>query len=436
MPSPKKKVYIAMSADILHMGHLNIIKVGRELGDVTIGLLTDEAIATYKRVPYMDYEQRFAVVSNLKGVVAVIPQTTLDYRPDLKKLKPDYVVHGSDWKQGVMKETRQQVIDTLAEWGGELIEPDYTEGISSTILQHRIKATGISPVVRLERLAKILHTKKPLRVLEAHNGLSALIVENVSIENDDGKPEAFDAIWVSSLTDSLAKGKPDSEVVDRSSRIATINEILEVTTKPIIVDGDTGGHVEHFVGTVRTLERLGVSAVVIEDKTGLKRNSLHVQAVDHRQEQKSVFAAKVKAGIDARVHDEFMIIARIESLIVGTGHNDALDRAKAYLRAGASAIMIHSKDKTGEDIRKFAGAYNKLPAKKPLMLVPTSYNTFYEDELTEWGADIIVYANHLLRAAYPAMELSATTILKNHRAFETDVLATPVEDFLKMFPDS
>ncbi len=432
----KKIVYIPMAADILHPGHLKIIEEGQKRGQVIVGLLTDQAISSYKRLPLMDYQQRLEIIKNVKGVDEVIPQTTLDYRPNLRKLKPDYVIHGTDWRSGVQKQTRQQVIDTIAEWNGSLIEPEYTEGISSTAIHKKLKAISISPVARLNQLHRLLSAEKTVRAMEAHNGLSALIVENTQFKDKQGKVEQFDALWVSSLTDSIAKGKPDTELVDRTSRLATINEILEVTTKPIIVDGDTGGHTEHFVHTVRTLERLGVSAVVIEDKNGLKRNSLHDQPADHSQEDIDVFAAKIKAGIDARVHDQFMIIARIESLILGKGQKDAISRAQAYLDAGASAIMIHSKNKNGEDIKKFTADYNKLKNRKPLMLVPTSYNKITEEELSEWGANIIVYANHLLRAAYPAMERAAQIILENHRSLEAEETSTPVEDFLKMIPGS
>ncbi len=425
-----------MAADILNSVHINIIKEGRKLGEVVVGLLTDEAIASYKRVPYMEYEQRLVIVKNVKGVSKVIPQTTLDYRQNLRKLKPDYFMHGTDWRTGVMQEVRQQAIDTIAEWGGVLVEPAYTEGISSSAINQRIKSIGISPTVRLGQLERILNAKKTLRAMEAHDGLSGLIVENAQIKDSAGKNEQFDAIWISSLTDSIAKGKPDTELVDRTSRYATVNEILEVTTKPIIFDGDTGGHSEHFIHAVRTLERLGVSAIVIEDKNGLKRNSLHERTTDHSQEDAGIFAAKIKAGIDARVHDQFMIIARIESLILGKGQKDAIKRALAYIDAGASAIMIHSKDKSGADIKEFTKSYNKLKNRKPLMLVPTSYNKITEKELSEWGGNIIVYANHLLRAAYPSMEHAAQTILKNQRSFEVEKMCIPIEDFLKMIPGS
>jgi phosphoenolpyruvate mutase len=428
----RKIVYIPMCADIVHPGHLNIIKEGQKLGEVVVGLLTDEAIASKKRLPLMNYMQRYEVVNNIKGVDKVVPQATANYRPNLRKLKPDYVVHGNDWSANA----RAQVVDTITAWGGELVELDYTEGVSSTELQQKLKSVGISPADRLIQLEKLLNSKKTVRALEAHNGISALIVENTRIKDNSGKFQQFDAIWVSSLTDSIAKGKPDTELIDRTSRLATINEIIEVSTKPILVDGDTGGHTEHFIHTVRTLERLGVSAVVIEDKNGLKRNSLHDNPDDHKQEDVEVFAAKIKAGIDARIQEQFMVIARIESLILGKGQKDALRRARAYLDAGASAIMIHSKDKTGADIKEFAQAYNKLKSRKPLMLVPTSYNKITDKQLSDWGANIVVYANHLLRAAYPAMERAALTILDKDRAFEVEEFSTPIEDFLKMVPGS
>ncbi len=427
-----KIVYIPMCADIVHAGHLNIIKEGQKRGDVIVGLLTDEAIASKKRLPFMDYEQRFEVVSNIKGVDKVVPQDTPDYRPNLRKLKPDFVVHGDDWR----KEAKQQVVDTISKWGGKLVELKYTEGISSTALHQKLKSTGISPADRLIQLQRLLNAKNTIRALEAHNGLSALIVENTQLKDSKGHIQQFDAIWVSSLTDSIAKGKPDTELVDRTSRIATVNEILEVTTKPLIVDGDTGGHIEHFTHTMRTLERLGVSAIVIEDKNGLKRNSLHDNPEDHKQEEPEVFASKIKAGIEARVHDQFMIIARIESFILGKSHSDAIKRAQTYLNAGASGIMIHSKDKTGSDVKKFAMAYNKIENRKPLIMIPTSYNKITETELSDWGANIIIYANHLLRAAYPAMEHTAQSILESQRAFETESSSIPIDEFLKLVPGS
>ncbi|MDX1608404.1 MAG: phosphoenolpyruvate mutase [Candidatus Spechtbacterales bacterium] len=432
----KKIVYIGMCADILHPGHLNIIKEGQKLGEVVVGLLTDEAVASYKRLPLMSYDQRFEVVNNIKGVSNVIPQTTLDYRPNLLKLKPDYVVHGADWQSGTQEKTRQQVLDAISEWGGSLVEPKYTEGISSTKMHEKIKSVGISPDMRLSQLNRLLHAKKTVRAIEAHNGLSAIVAENTQIKNESGEIEQFDALWISSFTDSTAKGKPDIELIDKTSRLATINEILDVTTKPILVDGDTGGHPKHFAHTVKALERLGISAVVIEDKNGLKRNSLHKDKNEHSQEDIDVFVSKIRAGLEARINDEFMVIARIESFILGKDQKDALSRAKAYIDAGASAIMIHSKDKNGSDVKKFCEFYNKFENRRPLMLVPTSYNKTTEEELSEWGANIIVHANHLLRASYPAMQKAAKVILESNRSFEVEEICTPVEEFFKIIPDA
>ena len=430
----KKTVYVGMSADLIHPGHLNIINEAAKLGDVTVGVLTDKAIASYKRLPYMDYSQRKTVVENIKGVSKVVPQKTLDYRPNLKKYKPDYVVHGSDWKQGVQKLVRKQVIDTIAEWGGKLVEPDYTNGISSTKLMAARKEFGITPGARRKQLKRLLEVKKVLCVIEAHNGLTGLIAENSIVTDKNGTPKQFDAMWISSLTDSTIKGKPDIELVDGTSRLNTINEIIEVTTKPIILDGDTGGMVEHFVYTVRTLERLGVSAVIIEDKVGLKKNSLFGTDVEQTQDNIEDFCEKIHRGIEARTTDEFMIIARIESLILGAGVADALKRAEAYIKAGASGIMIHSKEKDGKEVKVFTEAYNKFNDRRPLVMVPTSYCQFTEDELCKWGADIVIHANHLLRAAYPAMQKVANSILKNGRSKESDKYCMSIKEILELIP--
>lgn len=424
----KKTVYIPMCADIVHVGHLNIISEGNKHGDVTVGLLTDAAIASKKRIPLMTYDQRQAVVAGLKGVSAVIPQTTASYKENLEQLRPDYVVHGDDWSSAA----RQSVIDTISKWGGELIELPYTEGISSTLIQKKLKATGVSPQERVQSLKKIMGMKDTVRVLEAHNGLSALVVEQATIKNDSGHARWFDAVWFSSLTVSASKGKPDTELVDLTSQVITLQDILDVTSKPVIVDGDSGGHAEHFAHTVRTLERLGVSAIVIEDKIGLKRNSLHKNSAHHQQDSIVNFSEKITAGVRARSSQDFMIIARIESLILGNGQQDALERAKAYIHAGADAIMIHSKDTSGDDIHAFCAAYNTLEQRAPLMLVPTSYNQITETELSHWGANIIVHANHLLRVAYPAMIRATESILKHERTLELENDCLSIEELLDL----
>lgn len=430
-----KKVYVGMSADLVHPGHLNILKEAAKHGEVIVGLLTDEAIASYKRLPYLEFEQRKIVVENIKHVAEVIPQATLDYRPNLRKIKPDFVVHGDDWKEGVQKQTRQQVIDALDEWGGQLIEIPYTKGISSTQLNQALKQVGTTPEIRQKRLRRLIQSKKIVRVIEAHSGLSGLIVENTKV-NMNGEQREFDCMWASSLTDSTSKGKPDIEAVDVSARVGNINDLLEVTTKPIIFDGDTGGKINHFVFTVRTLERLGVSAIIIEDKIGLKKNSLFGTEVPQQQDSIEGFCEKIKAGKRAQVTKDFMIISRIESLILKQGMDDALTRAKAYIEAGTDAIMIHSKESKPDEILEFCKKYQEFERKVPLVAVPSSYDTIYEDELAEAGINVVIYANQLLRSAYPAMIKTAQTILSNKRAYEAREFMMPIKEILTLIPDT
>ncbi|MEX0983245.1 MAG: phosphoenolpyruvate mutase [Bacteroidales bacterium] len=428
-----KKVYVGMSADLIHPGHLNIIKEACKLGDVIIGLLTDKAIASYKRLPSLKYEQRMIVIENIKGVSEVVPQEELDYVPNLRKIRPDYVVHGDDWRKGVQREVRQRVIDTLKEWGGELHEVPYTKGISSTQLNQSLKEIGTTPEVRMERLRRLIDSKPIVKVLEAHNGLTGLIVENIIVEQK-GRKKEFDAMWLSSLTDSTSKGKPDIEAVDVTSRLHGLNDILEVTTKPIIYDGDTGGIPEHFLFTVKTLERLGVSAIIIEDKTGLKKNSLFGTEVPQTQASIEDFSYKITVGKKAQVTKSFMIIARIESLILGNGMADAIARAKAYIDAGADGIMIHSKEKDGNEILEFCQKYGTFSKRVPLVAVPSSYNHLYEKQLIEAGVNVVIYANHLLRSAYPAMVSVAKTILTHERSLETDEQCISIKEILNLIP--
>lgn len=434
MPSRKEKiVYVGMSADLVHPGHLNVINEARKLGRVIVGLLTDKAIASYKRLPYLSYEQREIVVKNIKGVENVVPQETLDYVPNLRKIKPDFVVHGDDWRTGVQKNARKRVVDVLKEWGGKLVEVPYTQGISSTQFNEHLKEIGTTPQIRMKRLKRLIDSKPLVRVLEAHNGLTGLIVEHTRM-TVNGSTREFDGIWISSLTDSVAKGKPDIEYVDFTSRINTINEILEVTTKPIVVDGDTGGIPEHFVFMVRSLERLGVSAVIIEDKIGLKKNSLFGEGVDQVQDSVESFCHKISVGKKAQVTEDFMIIARIESLILGKGIADALARAKAYMEAGSDGIMIHSKKQDASEIIAFCKEYKKFEKRVPLVAVPTTYNRVHENDLAKYGVNIVIYANHLLRSAYPAMIETAKSILEHGRTFECRDIVMPIEKLLTLIP--
>jgi len=429
-----KKVYVGMAGDLFHHGHINIINEAQKLGYVIIGLVTDKAIASYKRPPLLTYEQRKAIIENIKGVDEVIPQTTLDYVPNLFKIKPDYVVHGDDWKVGVQKETRQRVIDALKNWGGQLIEPKYTEGISSTKLNASITGRGITPEKRMKSLKRLLDVRPILRVLEAHNGLTGLIVENAKVYKDE-KTVEFDGLWVSSLTDSTAKGKPDIELVDYSSRFQTIEEILEVTSKPIVVDGDSGGRIEHFRFRVRTLERLGVSAIIIEDKQGNKRNSLFGTEVNQNQASVEDFCRKISEAKNSLVTPDFMIIARIESLILKKGMGDALKRSNSYIEAGADGIMIHSKERDGREIMEFCKNYRTFENRVPLIVIPSTYSHMTEDELQGLGVDIVIYANHLLRAAYPVMRDTALSILTNGRAWEaSEQYCMPIKEIITLIP--
>ena len=422
-----------MSADIIHPGHLNIIKGGAKLGEVIIGLLTDEAVASYKRLPYLDYEQRKIIVENIKNVEKVIPQQTLDYVPNLLKEKPDFVVHGDDWKEGTQKETRQRVVDTLKDWGGKVIDLPYTQGISSTKLNERMKAIGTTPEIRMKRLRRLIQAKPIVRILESHSGLTGLIAENAKV-NVNGVNHEFDGMWSSSLTDSTSKGKPDIEAIDITTRLHSLNDVLECTTKPIIYDGDTGGKIEHFSFTVRTLERHGISAVIIEDKIGLKKNSLFGTTVPQNQDTIEGFSNKIKAGKTAQITEDFMIIARIESLILGKTVKDALERAFAYINAGADGIMIHSKEKTGDDIKAFCKQCRDKNQNTPIIIVPSTFNHITEDEFEKMGVNVVIYANHMLRASYPAMMDVARSILSYGRSYEANEKCMPIKEILELIP--
>lgn len=420
-----------MSADLIHPGHMNILKVANSYGDVIVGLLTDQAISTYKKLPIMNYDDRFQVISNIKFVNKVIEQRTLDYTENLKKLKPNFVVHGDDWTTGIQKNIRKRVIEVLKEWGGELIEVPYTEGISSASIKSQLDKS-ITTEDRRKSLRNMLHIKDTLTFLDIHNALSAIIVENASIEIDNKQIE-FDGMWASSLTDSTAKGKPDIEAVDTTSRLNTLNEVMEVTTKPIIYDGDTGGKPEHFVYTVQNLERLGISSVVIEDKKGLKKNSLFGTDVPQEQENVDEFCKKIEVGNKSKKTEDFLIIARVESLILNKGLKDALFRANKYAEAGAGGILIHSKDKKEDLVFKFIKDF-KNNSNLPIIVVPTTYNHVTFDQFKEIGVDVVIYANHLLRSSYPAMMSTAENILKFGRTMEIENKLMSVKEIINFIP--
>jgi phosphoenolpyruvate phosphomutase len=398
-----------------------------------VGLLTDTAIASHKRLPFLTYEQRKAVVENIKGVSRVVPQEDWSYIPNLKKYKPDIIIHGDDWKNGPLSKVREEAYEVMAALGGEVVEIPYTQGINSSAMNEAQRSIGTTPEIRMKALRRLIEAKPVIRIMEAHSGLSGLIVENMELLKEDGV-HRFDGMWSSSLTDSASKGKPDIEAVDLTTRLQDLTNILECTTKPIIFDGDTGGKPEHFVFTVRTLERNGISAVIIEDKAGLKKNSLFGTEVTQDLASIPEFCEKISAGKKAQVTRDFMIIARLESLIAGFPVSLALERAAAYIKAGADGVMIHSKEKTGLDIKEFCAAFHRDYERIPIILAPTTYNQFTEKEFHSWGARIIIYANHMLRASYPAMKKAAELILENERSLEADSLCMPIKEILELIP--
>ena len=428
-----KTVYLGITGDIIHPGIINIIKEGAKLGDLTVGLLTDSAIVSHKRLPYLTYEQRKQVVENIKGVARVVPQEEWSYVPNLKKLKPDFMIHGDDWKTNYLSKIRDEVFEAVKEWGGQVVEIPYTQGINSSALAETASSIGTTPDVRRAALRRLIAAKPIVRIMEAHSGLSGLIIENAEVTKDDGV-HRFDGMWSSSLTDSTSKGKPDIEAVDLTTRMQSLTDILECTTKPIIYDGDTGDIAEHFVFTVRTLERNGISAVIIEDKKGLKKNSLFGTEVKQELASEEEFCHKISEGKKAQVTKDFMIIARIEEIIAGYSVEEALKKAFAAVKAGADGVMIHSKDKSGMDIKEFCQKFRAEYKSVPIVLVPTTYNQFTEKELAEWGANVIIYANHMLRASYPAMKKCAETILEAERSLEVNDLCMPIKQILELIP--
>jgi|TARA_B110000003_G_scaffold202922_1_gene201604 phosphoenolpyruvate phosphomutase len=425
------KVYVGMSADIIHPGHMNILKEASSYGEVIVGLLTDQAIASYKKIPLMSYEERFSIIDGIKYVSKIVKQDTLDYTNNLMDIKPKYVVHGDDWTTGIQKNVRKEVIEVLKGWDGELVEVPYTEGVSSTSIKEKL-GNKITTEERRKSLRNALNVKDTLTFLDIHNSLSAIVIENVSVEKS-GINYEFDGMWASSLTDSTAKGKPDIEAVDTSSRLVTLNEIMEVSTKPIIYDGDTGGKPEHFLYTVQNLERLGISSVVIEDKKGLKKNSLFGNDVPQEQESIEKFCEKIKVGNSIKKTDDFLIIARIESLILNKGLKDALNRGENYAQAGAGGILIHSKDESEKEVFEFVRTFKKN-SNLPIVVVPTTYNHVNLEEFKELGVDVVIYANHLLRSAYPSMLSTAEAILMYGRTKEIEENLMSIKEIINFIP--
>jgi phosphoenolpyruvate phosphomutase len=431
----KCTVYMSFSTDLFHGGHMAILKKAAYLGELTVGVLSDTAVASYRRFPLIPFEERKELLSNIQGVHRVVEQKELSYRKNLLDLKPDYVVHGDNWKQGIQKPIRDEVIRILNEYGGELVEFPYAQSSVYQEIEKRMQAELSIPDFRRGRLKKAIEMKGCINALEAHSGITGLIAEKTTVEKD-GFIHQFDAMWVSSLCDSTAKGKPDIELVDMTSRFRTIDDIMEVTTKPIIFDGDTGGLIEHFTFTVKSLERMGVSMVVIEDKVGLKRNSLFGTEVEQTQDSIEHFCEKISAGKKAKKTNEFMIVARIESLILEKGIQDALNRAYAYVNAGADGIMIHSRKKEPDEIFEFVKLFRKKDSITPIVVVPTTFDMVTEEEFRQRGVNVVIYANQLTRSSFPAMKSTAEIILKHHRAKEANEQCMPIKEIIQLIPDS
>lgn len=428
-----KKVYLCMSTDIIQTGHINIIEKAAELGEVTVGVLCDECVAMYEKYPILPLEERIRIIRNIKGVVHVVVQDDIYYDKNLRELKPDIVIHGDNWKSGYQKDVRERVIEVLSEWGGELVEIPYYKSPSLSLFERAMMECRGLPEVRRQILRRQIASGEIVKVMVAYDGLSALLVEKTSVEKD-GEKRQFDGIWVSSLCDSTAKGKPDIELVDLTSRLNSLNDMMEVTTKPIIFDADTGGLVEHFVYNIKTLERIGVSAVIIEDKIGLKRNSLLGNDVEQHQDSIEHFCEKIREGKKALTSSTFMLIARIESLILDQGVDDALERARAYVTAGADGIMIHSRADTPDEIFEFTDRFRKEDKNTALVVVPTTFNKVREDEFRAHGVNVVIYANHMLRAAFPAMKKVVTSVLENERCYEASQDCMSIKEILSLVP--
>ena len=429
-----KKVYTCFCTDVIHEGHLNIINEAKKYGEVYVGVLTDEAMIRFDRFPTISFEERMQLVKNLDGVKEVLVQKEIMYDEVIKKLKPDYVIHGDNWKTGQLKVIRDNVEKALNAYGGQVIDVPYTYNENVKRVDAQLKEKLAMPEYRRKRLKQLLGLRPVVKTLEVHSGLTGLIAEKTVVEHN-GEFDQFDAMWISSLCDSTAKGKPDIELVDMTSRFRTIDDVMEVTTKPIIFDGDTGGLIEHFVYTVRSLERMGVSAIIIEDKTGLKKNSLFGTEVEQTQDTIEHFSEKIAAGKKVQLTDDFMIIARIESLILDRGMEDALTRARAYVAAGADGIMIHSRKKEPDEILQFCNLFRKKNKTTPIVVVPTSFNSITESELAANGVNVVIYANQLTRSAFPAMEQTARDLLKYHRAKEVDSRLLPIKDIISLIEE-
>lgn len=429
-----KTVYTCFCTDIIHEGHLNIIHHAAKLGRLVVGVLDDQQMVRYNRFPTKTLEERIHMIQDISEVSEVIVQHRIFYDDIFEEIHPDFIVHGSNWDDPGMENIKNNILSLCEKNNAKLIEIPYTYNANVQKIDRQMREKLSMPEFRRGRLKKLLNMVPIVKTIEVHSGLTGLIAEKTVVAEGEAIDQ-FDAMWISSLCDSTDKGKPDIELIDMTSRFRTINDVMEVTTKPIIFDGDTGGKTEHFVYNIRSLERMGVSAVIIEDKTGLKKNSLFGTEVAQTQDSIEHFCAKIAAGKKAQLSDDFMIIARIESLILEQGMEDALKRAFAFRDAGADGIMIHSRKKDPTEIVEFCDRFREQDKVTPIVAVPSSYNIITESELVSHGVNIVIYANQLLRAAFPAMENAAKSILLNHRAYEIDKELLPIKDAIRLIDE-
>ena len=418
----EKTVYVGITGDIIHPGIINIIQKGAKYGRLIVGLLSNEAIATHKRIPYLTYEQRKAVIENIKGVSEVVPQEEWSYVPNLLKLKPDYIIHGDDWKTNYLKGIREEVFEVMKKIGGEVIEIPYTKGINSSQLFESTTNNGITAVQRLQSLRQLMNYKPIIRIMEANSGLSGLIIENLKVEKEDGI-QRFDGIFIN-LLDSNPLGISEQESSTFTSKLNTVTDILECTTKPIIYGGYTSDNYENVTFTIEKLELMGISAIIIEDKFKNKQELCN----------EDEFCLKIKEGKKAQTNPDFMIIAGIKELILGKNIDDALKKALTSIKAGADGILISSNQKNGDDIKEFCLKLRKENKNIPIVLIPTAYDQFTEKEFAEWGANIIIYVDYLKKATYPAMKKCAETILKSERSLEVNEMCMPIKEILNLIP--
>ncbi len=426
------EVYVSMTMEILHNGHLKILKEARRHGRVTVGLLTDQALENKKALPLLSFEQRREILEALDCVDEVIAQDTWGFDAVLDRHKPKVFVHGDKW-DGPLQGMRERVIAKLESYGGQFVELPYSHEFDTGNIAPQMTAALASPYARQKAFRRLLQSHRLVRLLEAHSPLAALIGENMQVERE-GKTLQFDGFWSSSLTDSTEMGLPDIEALDMSRRFQNIDEIFEVTTKPLVMDADTGGKPEHFELRARTMERMGIAAAIIEDKTGLKKNSLLGTDVPQTQATVEQFCEKIQAGIEGQKYNGMMIIARLESLILGKGVDDALMRAEAYVAAGAGAVMIHSKETEPDEVFAFTGQFRQTHPTIPIVVVPSSYNRVMDHELQAHGVKVIIYANHMLRASYKAMDKVARAILANGRTAEIEDDIISIKQILKLIP--